>query len=120
MKSQDLVSSPLNRKTREQKLREKIKETRKKAFIRSNSPSEEYEESRGEKRAQRKLARQEGRLKRIEKRKNMESTPLYGKISSACKAAAKRKFKVWPSAYASGWGVRCTKAGGPSKFGGKK
>ena len=38
-------------------------------------------------------------------------SPLYGKISSACKAAAKRKFKVWPSAYASGWGVRCTKAG---------
>ena len=30
------------------------------------------------------------------------SSPLYGKISSACKAAAKRKFKVWPSAYASG------------------
>ena len=28
-----------------------------------------------------------------------------GKISPACKAAAKRKFKVWPSAYASGWGV---------------
>ena len=24
------------------------------------------------------------------------------KISPACKAAAKRKFKVWPSAYASG------------------
>ena len=44
------------------------------------------------------------------------SSPLYGKISSACKAAAKRKFKVWPSAYASGWGVRCTKAGGPSKL----
>jgi hypothetical protein len=39
------------------------------------------------------------------------------KISSACKAAAKKKFKVWPSAYASGWGVRCTKAGGPSKMG---
>ncbi len=50
---------------------------------------------------------------------NMRS-PLYGKISSACKAAAKRKFKVWPSAYASGWGVRCTKAGGPSNFGSKK
>ncbi len=42
------------------------------------------------------------------------------KISGPCKAAAKRKFKVWPSAYASGWGVRCTKAGGPSKFGGSK
>jgi|TARA_R100001163_G_scaffold19351_1_gene17050 hypothetical protein len=37
-----------------------------------------------------------------------------GKISPACKAAAKRKFKVWPSAYASGWGVRCTK--NPGKY----
>jgi len=46
-------------------------------------------------------------------------SPLYAKISSSCKAAAKRKFKVWPSAYASGWGVRCTSAGGPSKFGNK-
>jgi len=47
------------------------------------------------------------------------SSPL-NKISGPCKAAAKRKFKVWPSAYASGWGVRCTKAGGPSKYGGGK
>ena len=46
-----------------------------------------------------------------------KNTPMK-KISGPCKAAAKRKFKVWPSAYASGWGVRCTKAGGPSKFGG--
>ena len=54
---------------------------------------------------------------------NMNSksgSAIYAKISSACKAAAKRKFKVWPSAYASGWGVRCTKAGGPSNFGSKK
>ena len=36
----------------------------------------------------------------------------FKKISGPCKAAAKRKFKVWPSAYASGWGVRCTRAGG--------
>jgi hypothetical protein len=50
----------------------------------------------------------------------MNKSPLYAKISDSCKAAAKRKFKVWPSAYASGWGVRCTKAGGPSNFGGKK
>jgi hypothetical protein len=33
-----------------------------------------------------------------------------GKISGPCKAAAKKKFEVWPSAYASGWGVRCTKS----------
>ncbi len=42
------------------------------------------------------------------------------KISPACKTAAKSKFDVWPSAYASGWGVRCTKAGGPGKMGKKK
>jgi len=42
------------------------------------------------------------------------------KISPACKALAKKKFKVWPSAYASGFGVRCTKAGGPGKMGKKK
>jgi len=45
---------------------------------------------------------------------------VMGKISGPCKAAAKKKFEVWPSAYASGWGVRCTKAGGPSKMGKKK
>mgnify|MGYP006097536655 FL=1 len=50
----------------------------------------------------------------------MEKSPLYAKISEPCKTAAKRKFKVWPSAYASGWGVRCTSAGGPSKMGKSK
>ena len=49
------------------------------------------------------------------------TSPMKGKISGPCKTAAKKKFKVWPSAYASGWGVRCTSAGGPSKMGkGKK
>ena len=49
----------------------------------------------------------------------MKSSALK-KISAACKAAATRKFKVWPSAYAAGWGVRCARAGGASKFGGCK
>ena len=44
-------------------------------------------------------------------------SPALKAISGPCKAAAKKKFKVWPSAYASGWGVRCTSAGGPSKMG---
>ena len=52
--------------------------------------------------------------------KMMKKSSALKKISAACKSAAKRKFKVWPSAYASGWGVRCTRAGGPSKFGGGK
>ena len=52
--------------------------------------------------------------------KMVKKSSALKKISAGCKAAAKRKFKVWPSAYASGWGVRCTKAGGPSRFGGGK
>ena len=59
-----------------------------------------------------------GQADRLE-RATSSSSPIKA-ISGACKAAAKRKFKVWPSAYASGWGVRCTRAGGPSKFGGGK
>ena len=39
------------------------------------------------------------------------SSPLYAKISSACKAAAKRKFKVYPSAYANMWASKTQKAG---------
>ena len=58
-----------------------------------------------------------GQAEKIDK--VLKNTPMK-KISGACNAAAKRKFKVWPSAYASGWGVRCTRAGGPSKFGGGK
>ena len=38
------------------------------------------------------------------------------KISTACKEAAKRKFDVWPSAYASAWGLRCTRKGGPQNM----
>jgi len=55
--------------------------------------------------------------KRIDALLESTSSPLK-KISAACKAAAKRKFKVWPSAYASGWGVRCTR--NPSKYLGRK
>ena len=50
----------------------------------------------------------------------MAATPKNKALYSRVKAEAKKKFKVWPSAYASGWGVRCTKAGGPSNFGSKK
>ena len=39
------------------------------------------------------------------------------KISTACREAAKRKFDVWPSAYASAWGLRCTRKGGPQNMG---
>jgi len=71
-----MARSPLNQKTREQKLRQKIKETRKKAFIKSNSSSEDYEKSRSEKRAEKKLSRQEKRLDRIVKRNTNKASAL--------------------------------------------
>ncbi len=57
--------------------------------------------------------------RRMSSMKMKDESPMK-KISGPCEAAAKRKFEVWPSAYASGWGVQCTRAGGPSKFGGGK
>ena len=54
------------------------------------------------------------------RRRVEQMTNPFKKISGPCKSAAKRKFKVWPSAYASGWGVRCTKAGGPGSMGKSK
>ena len=35
----------------------------------------------------------------------------FKKISASCKAYAKSKYKVWPSAYASGFAVKSQKAG---------
>jgi len=50
--------------------------------------------------------------------KEIVKSSALKKISAACKAAAKGSFKVWPSAYASVWGVRCTR--NPSSYLGKK
>ena len=41
----------------------------------------------------------------------MKTSPALAKISSSCKAAAKRKFKVYPSAYANMWASKTQKAG---------
>ena len=63
--SGDKGDSPLDIR---RSLEEKIEETRKKAFIRSNSPSEQYEESKEEKRAQKKLKRLNKRLAKKEQK----------------------------------------------------
>jgi hypothetical protein len=36
----------------------------------------------------------------------MKQSPALRKLSAGCKAAAKRKFKVYPSAYANMWASR--------------
>ena len=41
---------------------------------------------------------------------NMGS-PLYAKLSAKCKAAARRKFDVYPSAYANMWASKQQKKG---------
>ena len=41
---------------------------------------------------------------------NMKS-PLYAKLTAKCKAAARRKFDVYPSAYANMWASKQQKKG---------
>ena len=40
-----------------------------------------------------------------------KASPALLKLSASCKAAAKRKFKVYPSAYANMWASKTQKAG---------
>ena len=40
-----------------------------------------------------------------------KKSPALKKLSASCKAAAKRKFKVYPSAYANMWASKTQKAG---------
>ena len=61
-------TTPLNNKKKIEKLKEKISETEKKAFIRSNYPSEGYETSLEEIRAQKKLKRLNKRLAKKEQK----------------------------------------------------
>ena len=41
----------------------------------------------------------------------LQKSSALKKISSACKAAAKRKFKVYPSAYANMWAAKTQRQG---------
>ena len=41
----------------------------------------------------------------------VKQSPALRKLSAGCKAAAKRKFKVYPSAYANIWASKTQKKG---------
>jgi hypothetical protein len=41
----------------------------------------------------------------------MKKSPALAKLSASCKAAARRKFKVYPSAYANMWASRTQRKG---------
>ena len=49
--------------------------------------------------------------KEIDKHIDDMASPLNLKISSSCKRAAKKKFKVYPSAYANMWASKQQKKG---------
>jgi hypothetical protein len=58
------------------------------------------------------------RKRKLVKRK--KSVPTNKKLYARVKAQAKRKFKVYPSAYANGWLVKTYKAkGGRYRMGSK-
>ncbi len=38
--------------------------------------------------------------------KKVSNSPALKKLSASCKAAARKKFKVYPSAYANGWAAK--------------
>ncbi len=42
---------------------------------------------------------------------NKKGSPTLKKLSAGCKAAARRKFKVYPSAYANMWASKQQKKG---------
>ena len=41
----------------------------------------------------------------------MKKSPALAKLSASCKAAAKKKFKVYPSAYANMWASKTQRQG---------
>ena len=43
--------------------------------------------------------------------KKIKKSPALKKLSASCKAAAKRKFKVYPSAYANMWAAKTQRQG---------
>ena len=43
--------------------------------------------------------------------KMKKKSPALAKLSASCKAAAKRKFKVYPSAYANMWAAKTQRQG---------
>ena len=50
-------------------------------------------------------------FKNIANKTAKKTSPALAKLSASCKAAAKRKFKVYPSAYANMWAAKTQRQG---------
>ena len=58
-------------------------------------------------------AKQSKQIENIMKKSalKIKTSPALAKLSASCKAAAKRKFKVYPSAYANMWAAKTQRQG---------
>ena len=65
------------------------------------------------------MSRRKSSRRKSRRRKSKSPRPTNAKLYARVKAQAKRKFKVWPSAYASGWVVKEYKRRG-GKYSGAK
>jgi len=63
------------------------------------------------KKASKAHANQSQQLDKVISTMKIKKSPALIKLSASCKAAARRKFKVYPSAYANMWAARTQRKG---------
>jgi|TARA_Y100000033_G_scaffold17607_1_gene16514 hypothetical protein len=63
------------------------------------------------KKASKAHANQSQQLDKVISTMKVKKSPALVKLSASCKAAARRKFKVYPSAYANMWAARTQRKG---------
>jgi len=63
------------------------------------------------KKASKAHASQSQQLDKVISTMKIKKSPALVKLSASCKAAARRKFKVYPSAYANMWAARTQRKG---------
>ena len=63
------------------------------------------------KKASKAHASQSQQLDKVISTMKIKKSPALVKLSASCKAAARRKFKVYPSAYANMWAAKTQRQG---------
>jgi len=134
--TKDLIPKPLNKELEKHKLREdmrpkpvdpKLKKHMFKNTLKFKSPAKNKAKnllkavpnkaafdklSPEDKKGFTKAAKKAGLpTKNITSALKMKKSPALAKLSASCKAAAKRKFKVYPSAYANMWAAKTQRQG---------
>jgi len=109
-------SCPKDRKCKGKSSR---KSPKRKSRSRKRKSPKRKSRSRKRKSPKRKSRSSKSRSRKKKSRSSKRGKPTNMALYNSVKAQAKRKFKVWPSAYASGWLVKEYKSRG-GKYSGKK